>query len=61
MKWLRPDEAAHWLGVQPSNLYAIASREHWRRRRVGRHVEYALDDVNATLDARTRDDALTSM
>lgn len=50
--WLRPDEAAAWLRTSVGNTRVLAHRLQWRRRWIGRNVEYHIDDVQAELQRR---------
>ena len=50
VKLIDAHEAAYWLGTTLENVRVLAHRDHWRRRRLGRHVWYALDDVTKTRD-----------
>ena len=51
--WMSPDELAHWLGVPVATVY------NWRHKRtgpparkVGRHLRYRRDEVEAWLDSQ---------
>gem|GEM_PF-6014078 len=51
--WVRPDEAAVWLGSTEDTVRQLAKRRGWRRRRSGRAVWYDLDDVETAREAST--------
>ena len=50
--WLRPDEAAAWLGVSVPAVHVLAHRREWERRGKGREVRYLFDAVVAERDTR---------
>lgn len=46
-------DICHLYALRIGYVYKIASRDKWRKRRIGTRVLYLWDDISATLD---RDD-----
>lgn len=54
---MTPDELAEYLGVPLRTLYAWRYRgEGPRGYKIGRHIRYRLDDVEAWLERRSDDE-----
>ena len=52
MIWVSGDFICQAHRISKPHLWKLASVHQWRRRRVGRRVEYALPDVDDTLRIR---------
>jgi len=50
--WLRPDEAAVWLGTTVGNIHVLAHRNQWRRQGHAGTLRYNLDDIEQTATNR---------
>lgn len=50
--WLRPDEAAAWLGISVGNLRVLAHRRKWRRQMTQGRIAYHIDDVGREVKRR---------
>ena len=52
IRWLDPQIAALHLSTTVSNVYRLASDHGWLKRTIDGKVQYDLDDVEATRQAR---------